>query len=77
VYRRAQVLGFLQDTEGGTLAQAALRFCPSHPAVSTVIAGMRKWHHAVGNCRASDAGPLSEEHLARLKEHAWPHNFWH
>ena len=31
------------DLEGtpGTLAEIALRFCVSHPAVSTVIPGMR------------------------------------
>jgi hypothetical protein len=28
------------------------------------------------NVKASEKGPLPPEDLERLKEHAWPKNFW-
>jgi aryl-alcohol dehydrogenase-like predicted oxidoreductase len=60
----------------GSLAQIALRFCLSHPAVSTVIPGMRKVANVEANASVSAAGPLSEEVLTRLKKHAWTKNFY-
>ncbi len=53
------------------LPELALRFCLSHPAVSTVIPGMRTPKHVASNTAASDAGPLSAEVLAKLREHRW------
>jgi len=76
VWEHVQALDFLLHNKEDTLAQAALRFCLSHPAVSTVITGMRKARHTQENARASDLGPLPAGDLERLKEHAWPHNFW-
>ncbi len=76
VWQRAKALEFLLHDGCETLSEAALRFCLSHSAVSTVIAGMRKPEHAQENARASGKGPLLAADLARLKEHAWPHNFW-
>jgi aryl-alcohol dehydrogenase-like predicted oxidoreductase len=58
------------------LAQIALRFCLSHPAVSTVIPGMRSVRNAEANCAASDKGPLPPETLAVLRRHAWNRNFY-
>jgi aryl-alcohol dehydrogenase-like predicted oxidoreductase len=60
----------------GTLAEVALRFCLSHPAVSTVIPGMRKVKTVESSCSVSDAGPLPEPVLQRLKKHAWEKNFY-
>ncbi len=40
------------------LAETALRFCLSHPAVSAVIPGMRKVRNAESNCLVSGRGPL-------------------
>jgi aryl-alcohol dehydrogenase-like predicted oxidoreductase len=60
----------------GTLAEIALRFCISHPAVSTVIPGMRRVSTVESSCSASDAGPLPAAVLDRLKEHAWERNFY-
>jgi aryl-alcohol dehydrogenase-like predicted oxidoreductase len=54
-----------------TLAEMALRFILSHPAVSTTIAGMRKPEHVRQNIAASDAGPLDKTLLAELKKHRW------
>ena len=61
---------------GQPLAQAALRFCLSHPAVSTVIPGMRTVKHVEANCAASDGQPFTPQELTQLREHAWPRNFY-
>lgn len=76
VQERAEALEWLIRADVESLPEAALRFCLSHPAVSTVVAGMRRARHVESNVRASDKGPLPSEDLERLREHAWPHNFW-
>jgi len=58
------------------LPQTAIRFCLSHPAVSTVIPGMRSIRSVESNCSASGLGPLPESVLAILKRHAWVRNFY-
>jgi len=60
----------------GTLPEIALRFCLSHPAVTTVIPGMRRVSTVESSCRASVAGPLDEKTLGILKRHAWNRNFY-
>lgn len=59
-----------------TIAQLALKFCLSHPAVSTVIPGMRRPEHVEANCAVSDGKPLPPETLVALRAHAWPRNFY-
>lgn len=59
----------------GTLAQVALKFILAHPAVSTVIPGMRSVKHVDENLQASGAA-LAPHTLAALKTHAWPRNFY-
>jgi aryl-alcohol dehydrogenase-like predicted oxidoreductase len=56
---------------GGGMARGALRFCLSHPAVSTVIPGIRSPAQAAENCAASDDGPLPADVLERLRLHRW------
>ena len=58
------------------LAETALRFCLSHPAVSTVIPGMRSVRNAEANCSVSDRGGLNPDVLSHLKRHAWYRNFY-
>ena len=58
------------------LAETALRFCLSHPAVSTVIPGMRSLRNAEANCKLPDKGPLPPATLEILKRHAWERNFY-
>jgi aryl-alcohol dehydrogenase-like predicted oxidoreductase len=53
------------------LPEAALRFLLSHPAVGTIIVGMRKEAHVRGNLALSDAGGLDAASLARLRGHRW------
>ena len=62
--------------ESSTLAEGALRFCLSHDAVHTVIAGMRTAGHARANAAASDGRRLSAALLAELKEHRWERNYY-
>ncbi len=50
-----------------TLAQTALRFVLSHPAVSCVIPGAKTPEQAEGNAAASAMGPLSEADVTALK----------
>jgi aryl-alcohol dehydrogenase-like predicted oxidoreductase len=65
-----------RDIGNASLPQTALRYCLSHPAVSTVIPGMRRVSSVESNIAASDAGPLDAATLAALKKHAWPRNFY-
>ncbi|HEY1339205.1 MAG TPA: aldo/keto reductase [Bryobacteraceae bacterium] len=58
------------------LPDTALRFCISHPAVSSVIPGMRSVRHAESNVRLSDEGPLGRETVEVLRRHAWDRNFY-
>ena len=59
-----------------SLPDTALRFCLSHPAVSSVIPGMRSRRHVESNAALSDLGPLPAETLKMLKGHAWDRNFY-
>lgn len=58
-----------------TLPSLALKFCLSHPAVSTVIPGMRKVANVEANTAASDGVLLDEVTLRQLKEHAFTHGW--
>jgi aryl-alcohol dehydrogenase-like predicted oxidoreductase len=62
--------------EAKSLAEGALRFCLSHEAVSTVIAGMRTAQHARDNCAASDGRRLTPGLLKELEQHQWIRNFY-
>jgi len=75
VYERTQALAFLTE-DGLSLAEAALRFTLSHPAVSTVIPGMRSPGRVEQNVAVSDGQLLSVKTLDALKAHAWPRNFY-
>ncbi len=59
------------EKAAGTMARGALRFCLSHPAVSTVIPGMRSDQQVDENTAAGDEGPLPAEVLARLRPFRW------
>jgi aryl-alcohol dehydrogenase-like predicted oxidoreductase len=62
---------------GLTLPQAALRFALAHPAVSTIIAGIRNVQQTEANGAASDLPPLTPELLSKLHERAWLRGFWY
>lgn len=72
VAERVERLSPLVKTAGvETIAELALRFCVSHPAVSTVIPGMRTPANVRANARVSDAGPLPDGMRAELRKHQW------
>lgn len=76
VFERVEKLKLLLDEETATLPELALKFCLHHPAVSTVIPGMRKVPHVEANTAVSDQKPLSAETLAKLRVHRWEKNFY-
>ena len=76
VCRRIQVLLEEALPGGEPLATAALRFCLSHRAVSTVIPGSRDPGHVAQNLFASKAGVLPAETLDMLTRHRWHRNFY-
>jgi aryl-alcohol dehydrogenase-like predicted oxidoreductase len=64
-------------TEEPDLATAALKFALKHPAVSTVIAGMRNTEQARRNCSVSGQPAMSDDLEIRLRDHAWRRAFWY
>ncbi|MBI4346936.1 MAG: aldo/keto reductase [Elusimicrobia bacterium] len=75
--RRADALrGLLVGRHAESLAQAALKFCLSFPAVGTVIPGMRRRSHVEENVRAADGRYFDADLLGQLREHAWVRNFY-
>ena len=76
VVRRISELEKLLGPEASTLPELALRFCLHHPAVSTVIPGMRSVRNVRANCAVSDGRKLSPRLLDELKRHAWEKNFY-
>jgi aryl-alcohol dehydrogenase-like predicted oxidoreductase len=56
---------------GTTMPELVLQHILAHPAVSTVIPGMRKLRHVEQNLAVSDKPPLPDALLAELKSHRW------
>lgn len=73
---RVEQIKKLLEEHGRTLADTALRFCLAHPAVSTVIPGMRTTAHVSENISASDGLPLPSDLLDKLKSQKWLRNFY-
>jgi len=81
-YRKQQVWARVQRlaTDAGIameeLPSLALRFCLSHPAVSTVIPGMRTPDHVQKNVAIAEQGPLNSGLLGRFSQHRWQRDFY-
>jgi aryl-alcohol dehydrogenase-like predicted oxidoreductase len=58
------------------LAETALRFVLSEPAVSTVIPGMRSVRNVERNMAIGDGGGLPAEQVEKLRRHRWVRNFY-
>jgi aryl-alcohol dehydrogenase-like predicted oxidoreductase len=58
------------------IAEIALRYILSHPAVSTVIPGMRSVRNVERNMAAGDGEGLPEDQVRLLKNHRWDRNFY-
>jgi aryl-alcohol dehydrogenase-like predicted oxidoreductase len=65
------------DGTGLALPQVAIQFALAHPAVSTVIPGIRSVAQAEANCAVSGRPPLGEDLLERLRRHSWLRAFWY
>ncbi len=72
IQRISQVKALFEPT--ASLAQVALRFCLSHPAVSTVIPGVRSSEQVMCNLAASEQGPLLPEQLDQISR-LWRQEF--
>lgn len=73
--KRVEKLRPLLKQAAPSMVQAALKFCVSHPAVSSVIPGIRSVEQADQNCAASDGASLSPDLLEELKKHRWIHKY--
>jgi aryl-alcohol dehydrogenase-like predicted oxidoreductase len=58
------------------LPEVALRYVLSHPAVSSVIPGMRSVRNVERNCALGDGRGLPAERVQALKAHRWDRNFY-
>ncbi|MGH9107668.1 MAG: aldo/keto reductase [Acidimicrobiales bacterium] len=76
VWDRVQAITKDLDVPLERLPEIALRYCVSHPAVSTVIPGMRSVRNVDANVGAVELGPLPEEQLEVLRHHRWARNFY-
>ncbi|MFP3125989.1 aldo/keto reductase [Ectobacillus funiculus] len=76
VFNRVQKITADLNISADQMPETALRFILSHPAVSTVIPGMRSVRHAESNCQVGDGKGLLKEQLEQLKSHRWIRNFY-
>ena len=58
------------------MPEAALRYVLSHPAVSTVIPGMRSVRNVESNMAVGDGKGLPAEQAAKVKPHRWIRDFY-
>lgn len=58
------------------MAETALRYVLSHPAVSTVIPGMRTVTNVERNMKVGDGQGLPKEQVEKLKAHRWVRDFY-
>lgn len=73
--RRVEQLKPYLSPDALDLPTLALKFCLHHPAISTVIPGMRRLANVEANVRASDGVPLSDATAAELQKHAFVHGW--
>jgi aryl-alcohol dehydrogenase-like predicted oxidoreductase len=62
--------------ERDQLAEVALRYILSHPAVSSAIPGMRSIRNVERNAAVGDGRGLPDEQVAALKKHRWVRDFY-
>ena len=76
VYERVQKIAFDLNITLEQTAETALRYVLSHPAVSTVIPGMRSIQNVERNCQIGDGRGLPAELVKKLRTHRWARNFY-
>lgn len=77
VAKRVEALKEACTETDHSLAQVAFRFALDHPAVSTVIAGMRNERQVEMNTAVSEIDPLPDDLTQILRRHRWHKLFWH
>ncbi|AIQ12267.1 aldo/keto reductase [Paenibacillus durus] len=76
VFERVQQIAADLNISIDEMAETALRYVLSSPAVSTVIPGMRSVANVERNIKVGDGLGLPEDQLAKLKAHRWVRNFY-
>ena len=76
VYERVRAIVSELGVTEDEVAEVALRYILSHPAVSTVIPGMRSVRNVERNMAVADGKGLPEDQVRRLKAHRWDRNFY-
>jgi aryl-alcohol dehydrogenase-like predicted oxidoreductase len=76
VYERCQSIASDLGVSLDKLPEIALRFTLSHPAVSTVIPGMRSVRNAESNVAVGDGKGLTPEQVQILRKHRWIRSFY-
>ncbi|QWU17932.1 Predicted oxidoreductase [Paenibacillus sophorae] len=76
VFERVQQIAADLNISVDGMAETALRYVLSSPAVSTVIPGMRSVANVERNMKVGDGLGLPEDQLAKLKVHRWVRNFY-
>ena len=76
VYKRVRAIVSEHGVTEDEVAEVALRFVLSHPAVSTVISSMRSVRNVERNMRVGDGKGLPKGQVQRLKTHRWVRNFY-
>jgi aryl-alcohol dehydrogenase-like predicted oxidoreductase len=76
VAERVQAILDELGIERDQLPELALRYILSHPAVSTVIPGMRTVRNVERNAAVGDGKGLPAEQVATLKRHRWERDFY-
>jgi len=76
VYERVRAIVSELGVTEDEVAEVALRCVLSHPAVSTVIPGMRSVRNVERNMAVADGKGLPGDQAQRLKAHRWDRNFY-
>lgn len=77
VQERARAVAAELSSDEDGLAEIALRYVLSHPAVSTVIPGMRSVRNVDRNLALADGKGLPAEQVQQLHAHRWVRDFYH
>ncbi|GCF11385.1 aldo/keto reductase [Dictyobacter arantiisoli] len=76
VYSRVRNMAADLGVSIDEIPEIALRFALHHPAVSTIIPGMRSIRNAERNMAISDGKALTPQQLKILKKYRWIRNFY-
>jgi len=76
VYERVTAMADDLGISIDQLPEVALRYILSHPAISTVIPGMRQVRNVERNMAVGDGQGLPDAQVQQLKQYRWVRNFY-